>query len=88
MKTVKLVFFIFIVSSLFAWANPALSLTDTLTAIGSGRNVELRWDPFFGSGVFALGDHFASFYAKKLADIRKRRSFAGVTADEFQKVRH
>jgi N-acetylmuramoyl-L-alanine amidase len=40
-----------------------LGLEDTLKAIGSGGlgEAELRWDPFFASGVFSAGGHYAAF---------------------------
>ncbi|MDR0312461.1 MAG: N-acetylmuramoyl-L-alanine amidase [Treponema sp.] len=27
------------------------------------QNIQLRWDPFFGSGVLSTGDHYAAFFA-------------------------
>jgi N-acetylmuramoyl-L-alanine amidase len=42
-----------------------LSLDETLKSIGSGGlgEAELRWDPFFASGVFSAGGHFVAFAA-------------------------
>jgi N-acetylmuramoyl-L-alanine amidase len=42
---------------------PALSLDETLRRLGAspGRTAELRWDPFFGAGVFTVDGHYAAF---------------------------
>ncbi|MDR0387784.1 MAG: N-acetylmuramoyl-L-alanine amidase [Treponema sp.] len=43
-------------------AAEVLSLEDALSRIGSsGQDVELRWDPFFGMGSFAVAGHNAAF---------------------------
>jgi N-acetylmuramoyl-L-alanine amidase len=45
------------------------SLEDTLRTFNSSGtrqqqdlNMQLRWDPFFGSGVLSMGDHYAAFF--------------------------
>jgi N-acetylmuramoyl-L-alanine amidase len=43
-------------------AAEALSLEDALSRIGpSGQGAELRWDPFFGMGIFVVAGHNAAF---------------------------
>ena len=44
----------------------SLNLSDTIRQLGSP---ELRWDPFFGSGVFTLGEHYAAFYSSAKGDV-------------------
>jgi len=51
---------LFIFIPVCIWAQNDLTLTETLAALGSP---ELRWDPFFESGVFSLNGHSAAFFS-------------------------
>ena len=63
-KTIRfllIIFFFMVSSQIFS-----LSLEETISALketqgAAGKTVEFRWDPFFQSGIFSLGDHFAAF---------------------------
>lgn len=58
-----------------AWAQTSdkvLSLENTLKALSPPNRPELRadlrWDPFFGSGVFSTGLHYAAFFTGKAGE--------------------
>jgi N-acetylmuramoyl-L-alanine amidase len=57
--------------ALFLRAVPLSAQTQSLDeALGSlgPEQVELRWDPFFGSGIFSAGDHNAAFFSGKAGE--------------------
>jgi N-acetylmuramoyl-L-alanine amidase len=58
-------FFLFIVAAALSAQAPALSLDETLAALGSLRTaeapVEFRWDPFLRTGVFSAQTHQGIF---------------------------
>ena len=66
LRTIILLIFLPLITA--ALPLSALTLDETLAALettrgAEGRRVEFRWDPFFQSGLFFLGDHYASFFA-------------------------
>ena len=71
---VLIFFFILLFSAgTYSYAQSAsvLNLNDTMQYLGSAdisSNPELRWDPFFGSGVFSLNGHNAAFYTSDRGD--------------------
>jgi len=51
----------------------ALTLDETLNTLiqagsATGKNAEFSWDPFFQSGVFSMGGHYASFISAQGPD--------------------
>jgi len=56
-----IIFLLFLIpAASFAQTTDVLNLNDTLRALGAP---DLRWDPFFSSGVLTLNGHNASFFS-------------------------
>ncbi|MDR0497413.1 MAG: N-acetylmuramoyl-L-alanine amidase [Treponema sp.] len=65
------IFLFFILTfSIFAQTNKNLNLDEALIAMGGVGKVEFRWDPFFASGTFSIGDHQAAFVSGKQGETR------------------
>ena len=52
----------------FAQSNGVLTLEETLGVLGESGEVELRWDPFFGSGTLSVGRHQAAFVSGRAGE--------------------
>ena len=68
--------FVFLITSLFnfplfAQSMRALTLEETLNALGDMGIAELRWDPFFASGTLVVGGYQAAFVSGREGETGK-----------------
>ncbi|MDR1802016.1 MAG: N-acetylmuramoyl-L-alanine amidase [Treponema sp.] len=67
--TIRVTFLLFVLlAGVPLFSQSAMSLDETVSALGGAGKVELRWDPFLASGILVAGEREAAFVSGRVGE--------------------